>query len=143
MKTYLPKKDELKPKWYLIDATGKTLGKVAAETAKHLIGKHRADFTPHLDLGDSVVVINAEKINLTGNKLKTKLYYRHSGYRGNLKETTAGELLEKNPKKIIALAVKGMLPKNKLRDNRLNRLKIFAGAEHPHTAQQPINLENF
>lgn len=143
MKTYLPKQNELKDKskWYLIDAADKTLGKIATEAARRLTGKHRVDFTPHIDLGDTVVVINAEKVRLSGNKLKDKIYYRHSGHRGNLKETTAGELLEKDPRKVISLAVKGMLPKNKLRDTKLTRLKVFSGSEHNHSAQQPETID--
>lgn len=141
MKTYLPKKTDLKSKWYIIDAAGKTPGKVASEAARRLTGKHRADFTPHLDLGDGVIVINAEKISLTAKKFTGKVYRRHSGYTGHLKETTAGELLTKKPEKVLELAITGMLPKNRLRDGRMQRLKIFAGAEHSHEAQKPEVIE--
>ena len=141
MKTFLPKVSDKKSKWYLIDADGKTPGKVAVEAARHLIGKHRPDFTPHLDLSDGVIVINASKVQFTGKKLDGKIYRRHSGYRGHLKETTAGEMLEKDPKKVITLAVKGMLPKNRLADPKLKRLKIFTGAEHGHEAQKPEVLK--
>ncbi len=143
MKTTLPKVSEIShhAKWYLIDAAGKTTGKVATEAARRLAGKHRADFTPHLDLGDGVIIVNAEKLRFTGKKLTDKNYYRHSGYRGNLKKTTPKELLEKKPERILELAISGMLPKNKLKNGRLIRLKIFVGNEHPHEAQQPEKIE--
>ncbi|MCF7845830.1 MAG: 50S ribosomal protein L13 [Candidatus Peribacteraceae bacterium] len=143
MKTTLPKISEIpaQAKWYLIDAAGKTVGKVATEAARRLTGKHRPDFTPHLDLGDGVIVINAEKVVLTGKKLTDKLYRSHSGYRGHLKETSAKDVLEKKPTKVVELAVTGMLPKNKLRSAKLNRLKIFVGADHTHEAQQPEKIE--
>jgi large subunit ribosomal protein L13 len=143
MTTTLPKVAEIpaSAKWYLIDAADQTPGKVAVEAARHLTGKHRADFTPHLDLGDGVIVINAEKVRFTGKKLTDKTYYRHSGYRGHLKETNPKELLEKKPKRVLELAIRGMLPKNKLKDNRINRLKIFVGADHTHEAQKPEIIE--
>lgn len=143
MTTTLPKVAEIptKSKWYLIDAADQTPGKVAAEAARHLTGKHRVDFTPHLDLGDGVIIINAEKIRLTGKKLTDKIYYRHSGYRGHLKKTTPKELLEKKPEKVLELAIRGMLPKNRLKDGRINRLKIFVGSEHDHEAQKPEVIE--
>ncbi|MBU1090086.1 50S ribosomal protein L13 [Patescibacteria group bacterium] len=143
MKTPLPKVSEIpqNAKWFVIDANGKTPGKVATEAARRLSGKHRADFTPHLDLGDGVIIVNAEKIRFTGKKLTDKIYYRHSGYRGNLKEVTPKELLVKKPERILELAVRGMLPKNRLRDGRLQRLKIFTGEQHPHEAQKPIELK--
>ena len=143
MKTTLPKVSEIpsKAKWYLIDAADKPLGKVAAEAARRLSGKHRADFTPHLDLGDGVVIINAEKVHLSGKKSTDKLYRSHSGYRGHLKEVTPKELLEKKPESILEFAVSGMLPKNKLKDNRLKRLKIYVGSEHKQEAQKPEALE--
>lgn len=143
MKTTLPKVAEIpaKAKWYLIDASGKTVGKVATEAARRLTGKHRADFTPHLDLGDGVIIINAEKVEFTGKKLTDKLYRRHSGYRGGLKEVTPKELLAKKPEKVLELAISGMLPKNRLKDGRLIRLKIFAGAKHTHEAQKPEELK--
>ncbi|MFH0834184.1 MAG: 50S ribosomal protein L13 [Patescibacteria group bacterium] len=143
MKTTLPKVAEMfaKAKWFVIDAEGKTVGKIATEAARRLTGKFRPDFTPHLDLGDGVIIVNAEKIVLTGKKLTDKLYRTHSGYRGHLKSTSAGEMLEKKPTRVLELAVKGMLPKNKLKDGRLLRLKIFTGAEHNHTAQKPEVIE--
>ncbi|MFH0776092.1 MAG: 50S ribosomal protein L13 [Patescibacteria group bacterium] len=143
MKTTLPKVAEIpaKAKWFLIDAAGKTVGKVATEAARRLTGKFRPDFTPHLDLGDGVIVINASKLVFTGKKLTDKVYRTHSGYRGHLKEVSAGEMLEKKPVRVVELAVRGMLPKNKLKDNRLLRLKIFTGAEHGHEAQKPEKIE--
>lgn len=140
MKTHLPKKNATPSTWYLIDAENQTPGKIAAEAARRLSGKHRADFTPHLDLGDGVIVINAEKVRFTGKKLDQKLYRRHSGVPGHLKEISAKSMLENNPTRVVELAVKGMLPKNKLQAPRLNRLKIYVGAEHPHTAQNPVTL---
>ena len=143
MTTYLPTKADLAAKahWYIIDAADAVLGKVATLAAQVLTGKRRADFTPHMDLGDGVVVINAEKVRLTGKKLTDKLYRTHSGYVGHLKEVTAGTMMEKSPKKVIELAVAGMLPKNRLKDGRLQRLQVYAGAEHKQTAQQPILLK--
>jgi large subunit ribosomal protein L13 len=143
MKTTLPKVSNIPKdaKWYLIDAAGQTTGKVATEAARRLTGKHRVDFTPHLDLGDGVIIVNAEQLRFTGKKLTDKIYYRHSGYRGNLKETTPKEMLTKKPERILELAIRGMLPKNKLKDNRLLRLKIFVGDEHKHEAQKPEKLE--
>lgn len=143
MQTTLPKVAEIpaKAKWYLIDADGKTVGKVATEAARRLTGKFRPDFTPHLDLGDGVIVVNAEKLHFTGKKLTDKLYRTHSGYRGHLKEISAKEMLEKKPTRVVELAVQGMLPKNKLRDGRLLRLKIFVGSEHTHDAQKPEKIE--
>ncbi|MCF7836485.1 50S ribosomal protein L13 [Candidatus Gracilibacteria bacterium] len=143
MKTTLPKVSNIPKdaKWYLIDAAGQTTGKVATEAARRLTGKHRADFTPHFDLGDGVIVVNAEQLRFTGKKLTDKIYYRHSGYRGHLKEVTPKELLIKKPERILELAIRGMLPKNKLKDNRLLRLKIFVGNEHKHEAQKPEKLE--
>ena len=143
MKTTLPKVEDIsaKAKWFVIDADGKTVGKIATEAARRLTGKFRADFTPHIDLGDGVIVVNAEKLHFTGKKLVDKLYRTHSGYRGHLKEISAKEMLEKKPKKIIELAVRGMLPKNKLQTARLLRLKVFVGAEHDHAAQKPEKLE--
>ncbi len=142
MQTYLPKKIELAKdaKWYIVDAEGQALGKVATVTARVLAGKHRPDFTPHLDLGDSVIIINVAKVRLTGQKSTGKLYHTHSGYKGNLKTKTAGAFLEKNPRKVLELAVAGMLPKNKLKDARLKRLKIYAEAEHGQEAQKPTPL---
>lgn len=143
MKTTLPKVSEIsaKAKWFVIDAEGKTVGKIATEAARRLTGKFRADFTPHLDLGDGVIIVNAEKVHFTGKKLTDKLYRTHSGYRGNLKEISAGDLLTKNPTRVLELAVSGMLPKNKMKDPRLTRLKIFVGPEHTHAAQKPETIE--
>ena len=143
MKTTLPKITEItaKAKWFVIDADGKTVGRVATEAARRLTGKFRADFTPHLDLGDGVIVVNAEKLHFSVKKFTDKKYRTTSGYRGHLKETSAGEMLEKKPTRVIELAVKGMLPKNKLRDGRMLRLKVFVGAEHSHAAQKPEKIE--
>lgn len=142
MKTTLLKASEIpaKARWYLIDAEGQTVGKIATAAARHLVGKHRADFTPHLDAGDGVIVINAAKVRLTGTKLVSKVHHTHSGYRGNLKTETAFETLTRNPTKLVELAVAGMLPKTRAKDDRLLRLKVYVGAEHPHAAQQPTVL---
>jgi len=141
MKTFMQKKEEVQRDWYLVDATGKTLGRLASEIAKILIGKHKPTYTPHVDGGDFVVVINADKIHATGKKLDQKVYYRHTLYPGGLKETTLRKMLQEKPEEVIRLAVKGMLPKNKLRDRRMKRLKVYAGPEHPHTAQNPKPIE--
>lgn len=141
MKTFMLRKEDVQRDWYLVDATGKTLGRLASEIAKILMGKHKPTYTPHVDGGDFVVVINAEKIHATGKKLNQKIYYKHTGYPGGLKETTLKEMLQKKPEEVIRLAVRGMLPKNKLRDRRMKRLKVYAGPEHPHKAQNPKPLE--
>ena len=135
--TYMAKANEVERKWLLIDAEGKTLGRLASEAAALIRGKHKPQFTPHLDTGDFVVIINADKIVLTGNKLADKKYYRHSGYSGGLKVTPAGEMLQKKPERMIELAVHGMLPKNRLGNKMKLKLKVYAGAEHPHQAQNP------
>jgi large subunit ribosomal protein L13 len=135
--TYMAKPNEVERKWLLIDAEGKTLGRLASEAAALIRGKHKPQFTPHLDTGDFVVIINAEKIVLTGNKLADKKYYRHSGYTGGLKVTPAGEMLQKKPERMVELAVYGMLPKNRLGNKMKLKLKVYAGAEHPHQAQNP------
>jgi len=140
MKTYLPKPKEIEKKWYLINAQGKVLGRLAAKIATILRGKHKPIFTPSLDCGDYVVVINAEKIKLTGEKLKQKIYSFHSGYPRGARYVTAGKLLESNPKKVLYLAVKRMLPKNKLGRKLLTKLKIYAGENHPHSAQKLVEL---
>lgn len=142
MKTFLPREVDLKNNraWYLIDAENIAPGRIAATAATILRGKHKPTFTAHLDTGDGVIVINAEKINLTGNKSLGKIYYRHSGQLGELKKETAGRMLEKTPEKVIFLAVKRMLSNNKLRDEMLKRLKIFKGAEHDHEAQKPQKI---
>ena len=141
MKTFMLKKEEVQREWYVVDATGKTLGRLASEIAKILIGKQKPTYTPHVDNGDFVVVINADKVYVTGKKLNEKVYYKHTGYTGHLKETTLKEMLQKKPEEVIRLAVKGMLPKNKLRDRRMKRLKVYAASEHPHSAQNPKPLE--
>ncbi|MCM3635649.1 MULTISPECIES: 50S ribosomal protein L13 [Paenibacillus] len=135
--TYMAKPNEVERKWLLIDAEGKTLGRLASEAAALIRGKHKPQFTPHLDTGDFVVIINADKIVLTGNKMADKKYYRHSGYSGGLKVTPAGEMLQKKPERMVELAVHGMLPKNRLGNKMKLKLKVYAGAEHPHQAQNP------
>lgn len=135
--TYMAKPLEVERKWLIVDAAGQTLGRLASEVASLIRGKHKPQFTPHIDTGDFVVVINAEKIVLTGKKLQQKKYYRHSGYPGGLRTTTAQEMLNTKPERIIELAVKGMLPKNKLGHQMQTKLKVYAGAEHPHAAQLP------
>ncbi|MCD6450264.1 MAG: 50S ribosomal protein L13 [Thermotogaceae bacterium] len=140
-KTYLAKPEELEKKWYVIDAQGKTLGRLATKIATILMGKHKPTFTPHVDTGDYVIVVNAEKIVLTGKKLDQKKYYRHSGYPGGLKVVTARQLLQKHPEKLLHLAVKRMLPKNTLGRKMLKKLKVYTGPEHPHQAQKPEKLE--
>ncbi|STX52549.1 50S ribosomal protein L13 [Legionella busanensis] len=141
MKTFSAKAHEVKRDWYIIDATDKVLGRVATEIARRLRGKHKAEYTPHVDTGDYVVVINADKITVTGKKFKDKIYYRHSGYPGGIKEISFDKLQGSHPERIIELAVKGMLPKNVLGRQMYRKLKVYAGSEHPHTAQQPKELE--
>ncbi len=140
IKTYSPKPAELTHDWYIIDAEGKTLGRLATLIATYLLGKHKVRFSAHLDCGDNIVVINAGKVAVTGNKLEDKKYYRHSGYPGGIKETSLAELIARNPALAIEKAVTGMLPKNRLADDRLRRLKVYAGAEHPHGPQNPKPL---
>lgn len=140
MKTYSPKPTEITHDWYLINAEGKTLGRLATLAATYLLGKHKVRYSPHLDCGDNIVIINAEKIAVTGNKLEDKKYYHHSGYPGGIKETTLAALLDRNPALAIEHAITGMLPKNRLADDRLRRLKVYAGAEHPHAPQNPKEL---
>ena len=137
MKTYSAKKGEVERKWILVDAEGQVLGRLASRIASALRGKNRPQFTPHVDTGDFVIVVNAEKILLTGNKLKDKIYYRHSGYPGGIKGMSAGEMLEKKPDQVIRKAVKGMLPKSRLGQGMLSKLKVYTGPDHPHQAQQP------
>ncbi len=143
MKTYFATNDSVEHKWYLVDATDKVLGRLACQIAKHLRGKHKPEYTPHADTGDYIVVINASKVKVTGNKEQEKIYYSHSGYPGGIKEISLAKLRDKDATQIIEIAVKGMLPKNPLGRSMLSKLKVYAGAEHPHTAQQPelINLE--
>ena len=135
------KRENVDRNWYVVDAENKVLGRLASELAKILRGKHKPDFTPHVDTGDYVIVINAEKVNLTGNKLKGKVYYSHSGYPGGIKSITAENLKAKKPEALIRLAVKGMLPKNRLGRKLFKKLKVYAGGEHPHQAQQPKPIE--
>lgn len=141
MKTEVAKLENVKRDWYLVDAQDLVLGRLASEVANILRGKNKAIYTPSVDTGDFVIVVNAEKIALTGRKMADKVYYSHSGFPGGLKEITAGKLLDKKPEDVIKKAVKGMLPKNKLSRHMLKKLKIYAGANHPHDAQQPKNLE--
>ncbi|HHT68408.1 MAG TPA: 50S ribosomal protein L13 [Firmicutes bacterium] len=140
MKTYTAKPQEVERKWYVVDADGQTLGRLATQVATILRGKHRPTYTPHVDTGDHVIIINAEKIHLTGNKLQAKRYYRHSGYPGGIKSVTAGEVLNRHPERVIKAAVWGMIPHNKLGRQIIKKLKVYAGAEHPHEAQMPEPL---
>ena len=135
--TYSPKKDEIEKKWYIIDAANKPLGKVATEAAKLLRGKHKPTYTPNIDTGDHVIIINAKDVVLTGNKLNQKMYRHHSGFIGGLKEISAKEMLEKNPEKAMMIAVKGMLPHNTLGREQLKKLRVYAGNEHVNQAQKP------
>jgi len=141
MKTTLLRKEDIKRNWWVVDASGKILGRLATKIARILMGKHKRDYTPHVDNGDFVIVVNAEKIKVTGKKLKDKIYYHHTGYLGHLKSISLEKLLEKHPERVIMLAVKRMLPKNKLQKKRLKRLKVYAGPAHPHSAQLPKPLE--
>ncbi|MBR2022023.1 MAG: 50S ribosomal protein L13 [Clostridia bacterium] len=141
MSTFMAKANEVERKWYVIDAADKPLGKIAVKAADILRGKHRPEFTPHVDCGEFVIVINASKAVLTGNKLDNKYYRHHSGWIGGLKEVSYRELMEKNPEQAIMLAVKGMLPKNSIGAKSLTRLKVYAGSEHNNAAQQPIVLD--
>ncbi len=143
MKTYFPKKNDIKIKkdWFVVDVQGKVLGRIASEIAKILRGKHKPQYTPFLDTGDFVIVVNAEKVKVTGNKEKDKIYYSHSGYPGGLKEARLEELRAKKPEEIIRRAVWGMLPKNALGRKMLKKLKVYRGSQHPHTAQKPKKLE--
>lgn len=141
MKTYSAKASEVRQSWFLCDAEGKVLGRLACEVARRLRGKHKAIYTPHVDTGDFIVVVNAEKILLTGKKVTDKIYYHHSGYPGGIKSRTAGKMRQEKPERLIHLAVKGMLPKNSLGRRMLRKLKIYSGSEHPHEAQRPEKLE--
>lgn len=136
--TYMQRKEDLNRTWYVIDAEGKSLGRVATEVGRILRGKHKPTYTPHIDCGDYVIVLNAGKVNLTGNKLNDKMYYNHSGYTGGLRERTAGEMLEKYPVEMMERAVKGMLPKGRLGRQMIKKLFVYEGNEHPHTAQKPV-----
>ncbi len=139
--TVSAKPAEVQRDWYLIDATDKTLGRLASEIARRLKGKHKPIYTPHVDTGDCIVVINAEKVRITGNKLTGKMYHKHTGYVGNLKSVPLGEMLAKHPERVLETAVKGMLPKNPLGRAMFRKLKVYAGPEHNHAAQQPQVLE--
>ena len=141
MDTFMAKTAEIDRKWYIVDAAGKAVGRVAAEVAKVLRGKHKPTFTPHMDTGDHVIVINASQLVFTGNKATQKSYFRHSGYQSGAKNTVAGKLLASRPERVMEMAVKGMLPKNRLGADMYRKLKVYAGAEHPHAAQQPEILE--
>jgi large subunit ribosomal protein L13 len=141
MKTYSAKPGEITREWYLVDAEGKTLGRLATQIADTLRGKRKPQYTPHVDTGDFVVVVNAEKIQVTGNKLDQKRYYRHSGYPGGLRSRTLREQLDRRPTEVLRVAVKGMLPKNRLARQQITKLKIYAGPQHPHEAQNPRPLE--
>jgi large subunit ribosomal protein L13 len=140
MKTYSAKPKEVEQRWYLVDAEGQTLGRLATRIADTLRGKRKPEYTPHIDTGDFVVVVNAEKISVTGKKRKDKIYYRHSGYPGGLRERTLAEELERRPTEALRKAVKGMLPRNRLARRQLTKLKIYAGPEHPHEAQNPAPM---
>jgi len=140
MRTVSAKKEEVTRQWYVVDAEGQTLGRLSTEIANRLRGKHKASFTPHVDTGDYVVVINAEKVKVTGRKAQDKMYYHHTGFPGGIKSISFEKLVDKAPERIIEAAVKGMMPKNKLSRAMLAKLKIYAGSEHPHEAQQPISL---
>ena len=140
MKTYSAKPGEVAREWYLVDADGQTLGRLATRIADMLRGKGKAAYTPHVDTGDFVVVVNAEKIQVTGNKLEQKRYYRHSGYPGGLRSRTLREQLDRRPEEVLRTAVRGMLPKNRLARQQINKLKIYAGPEHPHAPQNPKPL---
>ena len=141
MKTFSAKSHEVKRDWFIVDATGKVLGRVAAEVARRLRGKHKPEFTPHVDTGDYIVVVNADKLRVTGNKTKDKLYHRHTGYPGGIYSTSFEKLQQKHPERVLQLAVKGMLPKGPLGYAMIKKMKVYAGGEHPHTAQQPKTLE--
>ncbi|MBM3212205.1 50S ribosomal protein L13 [Candidatus Poribacteria bacterium] len=141
MKTYLPKVKNIQKKWYLVDAEGKTLGRLASKVAFILRGKHKPDFTPFLDMGDNIIIVNAEKVNITGNKYNDKVYYRHSGYPGGIKAETFSKMIVRKPEDVITIAVKGMLPHNRLGRKIIKHLKVYRGSEHSNQAQKPEKLE--
>ena len=141
MKTFSAKPAEVRRDWYVVDATGKTLGRLSTEIAHRLRGKHKPEYTPHVDTGDYIVVINAEKVRVTGNKLQDKMYHHHTGYVGNLKSVPLEKLLDEHPERVIEKAVKGMMPRGPLGRQMFSKLRVFAGPEHTHAAQQPIPLE--
>ncbi len=140
MKTFSAKPQEVAHQWYVVDAADQTLGRLASEIARRLRGKHKAIYTPHVDTGDYIVVVNADKIAVTGDKRQQKMYYRHTGYIGNMRSASFEQMIEKKPEEVLRLAVKGMLPRNPLGRAMLKKLKIYAAAEHPHAAQQPQEL---
>ena len=141
MKTLSTKPADVIRQWFLVDATDKTLGRLSTEIARRLRGKHKPEYTPHVDTGDYIIVVNAEKIHVTGNKLNDKMYYHHTGYIGNMKKTNLSDLLEEHPERVIETAVKGMLPKNPLGRAMFSKLKVYAGQEHKHQSQQPETLD--
>jgi large subunit ribosomal protein L13 len=141
MRTYVATKENRERDWVVVDASGKTLGRLATQIADALRGKRKPEYTPHCDVGDFVIVVNAEKVAVTGNKREDKLYYRHSGYPGGLRSRTLGEMLERRPEEVIRRAVKGMMPRNRLARAQLRKLRVYAGPEHPHAAQKPEPLE--
>ncbi|WP_108125882.1 50S ribosomal protein L13 [Saccharospirillum mangrovi] len=141
MKTFVAKPAEVKRDWYIVDADGLTLGRLATEIARRLRGKHKAEFTPNVDTGDYIVVVNAEKVAVTGRKANQKMYHRHTGYPGGLKSMSFNKMIDHKPEQIIELAVKGMIPRTPLGRTMLKKLKVYAGTEHPHTAQQPKELK--
>lgn len=140
-RTYVTKPEDVERDWYVVDASGQTLGRLASEVAQVIRGKHKPIYSPSIDVGDYVIVVNAEKIHVTGRKLDQKMYYRHSGYPGGIKEMTLGRMLEEHPTRVIELAVKGMLPKTRLGRKMIKKLKVYAGPEHPHQAQEPEAME--
>jgi large subunit ribosomal protein L13 len=141
MKTFVANSETRQRDWYVVDAEGKTLGRLATRIADTLRGKHKPEYTPHVDTGDFVIVVNAEKIAVTGNKLRDKRYWRHSGHPGGIRSRTLGEMLDQRPEEVIRKAVRGMLPRNRLARKQLTKLKIYAGPDHPHAAQQPTEME--
>ncbi len=141
MKTYTATNENVRRDWYVVDAAGKTLGRLATEVARRLRGKHKPEFTPHVDTGDYIIVVNANQVRVTGNKLADKIYYRHTGYIGNMKQEPLGDLMKRKPELVIERAVKGMLPKNRLGRAMFRKLKVYAGPEHRHQSQQPKTLE--
>ncbi len=141
MGTYSAKKEDIVRKWFIVDANGKTLGRLASTVATVLKGKTKPIYTTHVDTGDFVIVVNADKVHLTGKKLEQKVYYRHSGYPGGLKSVTAGKLMKTRPENVIMMAVEGMLPKTQLGKQMLTKLKVYAGEKHPHSAQQPVEMK--
>lgn len=141
MKTLSIKQEDVRRSWYVIDATDRTLGRLSTQIAIRIRGKHKAEFTPHVDTGDYVVVINAEKVRVTGNKLNDKIYNHHTGFPGGIKSISLAKVMQKSPEKAVEMAVKGMMPKGKLGRSMISKLKVYAGSEHPHAAQQPQPLE--